>query len=118
MHADIASWLVRAKVSPPKLPANVCIREGLLRRLSAGAEACIAVLDAPAGFGKTLLLSQLLDACRERGSKAAWLSIDETDEPEMLVPYLAFALHRGGVDMRATGLLSAPFHGNRMAYGL
>ena len=118
MHADIASWLVRAKVSPPKLPANVCVREGLLRRLSADAEARIAVLDAPAGFGKTLLLSQLLDACRERGSKAAWLSIDETDEPEMLVPYLAFALHRGGVDMRATGLLSAPFHGNRMAYGL
>ncbi len=118
MHADIASWLVRAKVSPPKLPASACLREGLLRRLEADPGNRIVVLDAPAGFGKTLLLSQLLELYRERGSAVAWLSVDETDEPEVLVPYLAYAFHTGGVDMLPTGLVSAPFHGSRMAYGL
>src|SRR5690606_18560876 len=118
MHADIASWLVRAKVSPPKLPASACVREALLRRIEADADSRIVVLDAPAGFGKTLLLSQLLELYRERGSAVAWLSIDETDEPEVLVPYLAYAFHTGGIDMLPTGLVSAPFHGSRMAYGL
>lgn len=118
MHADIASWLVRAKVSPPKLPASACIREALLRRLAAEPDNRIVVLDAPAGFGKTLLLSQLLELYRDRGSAVAWLSLDETDEPEVLVPYLAYAFHSGGVDMLPTGLLSTPFNGSRMAYGL
>src|SRR5690606_38090209 len=117
-HADMASWLVRTKVSPPKLAANACVREGLLRRHTAAGVKRIVVLDAPATFGKSLLLSQLPELLRDRRRSVPWRSIDETDEPEMLVPYLAYAFHSAGVDLLPTGLLSSPFLGSRMAYGL
>lgn len=118
MVNDIASWLVRAKVSPPRLPLNVCRREDLLHRLVADGNNRIVVLDAPAGFGKTLLLSQLREVHCSRGRRVAWLCVDETDEPEMFITYLAFAFHCCGVGMLETGLLSSSFHGVRTAYSL
>lgn len=116
MSENIAPWLVTAKVSPPKSSLGTCRRDGLLERLRTGAG--ITVIEAPAGFGKTQLLSQWRECQLDGGRRVAWLSMDEADDPDICVAYLAFAFHKGGVDMTACGLMSPGFHGVRTSFGL
>jgi len=65
-------------------------RPRLLRRLSAGPHASIAVVVAPSGYGKTTLLRQW-DADDDR--EFIWVSLDHRhDDPTMLVGAIAAAL--------------------------
>ncbi|NNJ11329.1 helix-turn-helix transcriptional regulator [Chloroflexales bacterium ZM16-3] len=56
----MATPLLVAKLSPPPMPAAVIDRGPLLVRLSAAAEARLLLIVAPAGFGKTTLLTSWL----------------------------------------------------------
>lgn len=54
-------------------------------------EARLALISAPAGFGKTSLLAEWISA---RGLPAAWLSLDaEDNHPQIFLTYLAAALN-------------------------
>ena len=118
MSELIAPWLVSAKVSPPRLFVSACRRSNLLDQLLAGDCPPIVMVEAPAGFGKTLLLSQWREELKKSSRHVGWISIDHSDEPDIFVPYLAYAFHRDGLDMLSTGLLSPSFHGMRTAYSL
>src|SRR3954453_2063946 len=61
---------------PPRRP-NVVQRSQLLERLNAGLHCKLTLISAPAGFGKTTLLSEWVAGC---GRPAAWLSLDEGDK--------------------------------------
>src|SRR5215831_8505168 len=74
---------------PPPRP-NVVSRPRLLERLNEGLHRNVTLISAPAGFGKTTLVSQWLAG----GSRpAAWLSLDDQEnDPIRFLAYLVAAL--------------------------
>jgi len=74
---------------PPPRP-NAVLRTGLIARLNKGLHRRLALISAPAGFGKTTLVSAWLAGC---GRPAAWLSLDDADnDPARFLTYLVAAL--------------------------
>ena len=71
-------------------------RPRLSERLTAGREARLTLISAPAGFGKTTLLAAWLAAGRPRRiGPVAWLSLDEDDsDPATFWTYVITALQR------------------------
>ena len=60
---------------PPPRP-RVVLRPRLIERLNEGLHRKLTLISAPAGFGKTTLLSEWVAGCQR---PAAWLSLDEGD---------------------------------------
>jgi LuxR family maltose regulon positive regulatory protein len=75
----MASPLVETKFYIPKLRRSLVARPRLSERLSRGAESRLTLISAPAGFGKTTLLSAWLAASGREERSVAWLSLDESD---------------------------------------
>lgn len=74
---------------PPPRP-NIVRRPRLIARLNAGLDRKLTLLSAPAGFGKTTLLSDWIAGC---GRQVAWLSLDKGDsDPTRFLTYLVVAL--------------------------
>ena len=77
----MASPLVASKLSVPRLRRSLVDRPRLAERLSRGPETRLTLISAPAGFGKTTLLTAWLTAATTRERSVAWLSLDESDRP-------------------------------------
>ncbi len=76
---------------PPTRPNSVR-RSRLIDQLSAGLYRKLTLISAPAGFGKTTLVSEWISVCE---CPVAWLSLDENDSnPISFLTYLIAALHR------------------------
>ena len=89
-------------VLPPR--PNVVLRPRLSERLNQGLHRKLTLISAPAGFGKTTLLSEWLAGC---GRPVAWLSLDEGEnDPTRFLTYLVAALQTIAANIGA-GLLSA-----------
>lgn len=108
---SVAPWLIRAKASPPRTSVAAYPRQSLLEKLAGSEGRMVTVVEAPAGFGKTMLLSQWRSQLLDQGCRVAWLNLDESDEPDVLLPYLALAFELAGVAMADTGLLNPQYHG-------
>ena len=86
-----------AKVRGPRLLAGLVERKDLDTSLAALAAARLGVVRAPAGSGKTSLLSQWRVQLVGAGRPVAWLSLDaEDDNPFSFFLYLALAIGRCG----------------------
>jgi LuxR family transcriptional regulator, maltose regulon positive regulatory protein len=70
------SSLLRTKLYRPRPSSDAIPRAHLLERLNAGLSGTLTLLSAPAGFGKTTLLTAWLESI-DRPS--AWLSLDDND---------------------------------------
>jgi LuxR family maltose regulon positive regulatory protein len=82
---------------PPPRPSLVP-RPRLVERLNEGLHGGLTLLAAPAGYGKSTLLSDWIDQRTRQDPKlhVAWLSLDEADSnPYRFLLYLAAALHGG-----------------------
>ena len=93
---DERSWLLTGRVTPPVRPPHYFRRAKLVEAFEQGR---VAVVTAPAGFGKTSLLA---DVCRRRrgeGLLSAWLTLADDDTPEVLAAYLLYAFERAGLDV-------------------
>jgi LuxR family maltose regulon positive regulatory protein len=100
------SWMLRAKASASRQRVDLIERPSLMRILNRSLSARVTLLDAPAGYGKTTLLSSWRQTLREDGHKVCWLSVDAQDnDPVQLLSYIAFAVHEGGLpfDVGADG---------------
>ena len=65
-------------------------RSRLLEKLDRGAQGRVTLVSAPAGFGKTTLVSKWAAGC---GRPVAWLSLDERDnDPASFLTYIIAAL--------------------------
>src|ERR687897_541360 len=74
---------------PPPQP-KVVPRPRLIERLNEDLPRKLTLIAAPAGFGKTTLLSEWVAGCER---PAAWLSLDEGDnDPTRFLAYLVAAL--------------------------
>ena len=85
--------LLRTKLFIPPIRPNLIPRPQLIERLNQGLYLGhkLSLISAPAGFGKTTLVSAWVAACQR---PAAWLSLDEGDnDPTRFLTYLVAALH-------------------------
>jgi LuxR family maltose regulon positive regulatory protein len=96
--------LVRTKLHTPPLRREIVARPGLIERLNAGADGKLTLLSAPAGFGKTTLLSEWIG---QLDRPVAWLSLDEDDNDTTLFLSYAIAALQTLDDTVAEGVLSA-----------
>jgi LuxR family transcriptional regulator, maltose regulon positive regulatory protein len=104
--------LIHTKVAPPAWLANNVRRESLLARLDGALTKRLTIVHAPAGYGKTSLLSQWRDTLRARGIRVAWLTLEgEDSDAAQIARYLGLALdpdHVGSpVDLPPRAALSA-----------
>jgi len=81
---------------PPPRP-KVVIRPRLIKQLNEGVHGKLTLVSAPAGFGKTTLISEWVNQKDEKGrihpSTVAWLSLDEGDsDPIRFLTYFVAAL--------------------------
>src|SRR6266852_4271417 len=100
--------ILETKLYLPPLRPNVVIRPRLLERLNEGLHRKLTLIAAPAGFGKTTLLSAWVAGCDRQ---VAWLSLDEGDsDPTRFLTYLVAALQTIAPTIGAgvVGVLQAP----------
>ncbi|TMD74512.1 MAG: LuxR family transcriptional regulator, partial [Chloroflexi bacterium] len=82
--------ILATKLYLPRLRPNVVSRPRLIERLNEGLHRNLTLIAAPAGFGKTTLISQWVASCDRQ---VAWLSLDEGDsDPTRFLTYLVAAL--------------------------
>src|SRR6266540_11564 len=103
--------LLETKLHVPRRQRGLVARPRLNERLSRGAESALTLVSAPAGFGKTTLLTEWLAAAPADGPSAAWLSLDQRDnDPALFWTYLVAALKTAAheVGAEALSLLRSP----------
>src|SRR5215470_608093 len=82
--------LMPSKLRSPLIRPGTVYRSSLIERLRRGERGPIVSVVAPAGYGKTTLLSQWAE---RNGLAFAWVSADEQDnDPKVLLTYVAAAL--------------------------
>lgn len=76
--------LLEPKLQSPRVPSSLVTRDRLFRLMNAGLERKLTLICAPAGFGKTTLVSQWLRAERRTSLPlTAWISLDSGDNDLM-----------------------------------
>ncbi len=89
----MASPLVQTKLYVPTARRTLVARPRLIGRLSRGSQARLTLISAPAGFGKTTLLTAWLAAGAAENRAVAWLSLDQGDrQPATFWTYVITAL--------------------------
>ena len=82
--------LLATKLYIPRLRPNVVIRPRLIERLNEGLHGKLTLISAPAGFGKTTLVSEWVLGYER---PPAWVSLDEGDNDlTRFLMYLVAAL--------------------------
>src|ERR687897_193971 len=85
--------LVTTKVRVPRTRPELVPRPRLLEALVRYEGRRLTLVSAPAGFGKTTLLSEWLEDRSGDGGSIAWLSLEEADnDPARFLAYLVSAL--------------------------
>ncbi len=100
--------LLATKLYIPRLRPNVVSRPRLLERLNEGLHRNLILISAPAGFGKTTLVSEWVEGIER---PTAWLSLDEGDnDPTRFLTYLVAALQTiaATIGEGVSGVLHSP----------
>lgn len=91
-------WLLRSKVSPTRQRVDLLDRPSHILKLHQSLDARLSLVTAPAGYGKSTLLSNWRELLLEEGNRVCWLSLGRQDNDAMqLLTYIAFSLATGGV---------------------
>src|SRR5215470_8087230 len=101
--------LIETKLTPPRNRSEFIVRPRLIQTLDQLASTPLTLIDAPLGYGKTVLAQTWCAAHPER--RVAWLSLDATDDdPLRLWTYIATGVDRirRGLGSRALARLQAP----------
>ncbi|MDY6877471.1 MAG: LuxR C-terminal-related transcriptional regulator [Chloroflexota bacterium] len=106
--------LLTTKLYVPPVRPEMVSRPCLIERLNAGLHRKLTLVSAPAGFGKTTLLSEWASqrVSESAGGRAvAWLSLDEGDnDPARFLAYSVAALEtiEAGIGAGALSALQSP----------
>jgi LuxR family maltose regulon positive regulatory protein len=92
-----AEQLLSTKFYIPPARPELIKRPRLLQRINEGLHRKLTLISAPAGFGKTTLVSEWMDFLRVedpgKSNRIAWLSLDENDnEPTRFLTYFIHGL--------------------------
>jgi LuxR family maltose regulon positive regulatory protein len=95
--------LLRTKTNIPKTRPGIVPRDRLVQRLNKGLDRKLTLISAPAGYGKSTLLTNWLNhlpkSARDAQGDAriAWISLDENDnDPYRFIAYSTAGLLRAG----------------------
>jgi ATP/maltotriose-dependent transcriptional regulator MalT len=100
--------LLRTKLFIPPIHAKQVARPGLIERMNDRLDKTLILVSAPAGFGKTTLLTEWVV---QAGLPVAWLSLDAGDnDPHRFISYLISALSGALPDLKTSAslLLQSP----------
>jgi LuxR family maltose regulon positive regulatory protein len=100
--------LLTTKLYVPRARAELVSRPRLIERLNKGVTRKLTLVSAPAGFGKTTLVTEWLSGLDRLHT---WLSLDEDDnDPARFFTYLLAALRKIGpnIGQAAQAMLQAP----------
>src|SRR5258707_11138532 len=100
--------ILATKLYIPRLRPHVVSRPRLIERLNEGLHRNLILISAPAGFGKTTLVSQWVEGIER---PAAWLSLDEGEnDPARFLAYLVAALQTiaANIGEGVLGVLQSP----------
>ena len=103
--------LLLTKLSVRSARPSLVPRRSLCQRIDEGVEGKLTLISAPAGFGKSTLLSTWVAASSTGGRLVAWLSLDASDnDPARFWRYFLQALsrHQPGLGQTASALLGSP----------
>src|SRR4051794_13768061 len=81
------SPLLETKLYVPRRRRGLVARPRLIERLNRGAESTLTLVSAPAGFGKTTLLTEWLDLSNY---PVAWVSLDQADNHA--IPFWSYVI--------------------------
>ncbi len=107
----MAGPLLSSKYRLPVQRAGAVARPRLADRLDAAIRGPLTVVSAPAGFGKTTLISNWLVRAATSDAHVAWLSLDQRDdEPALFWTYVVTAMRAvvPGLGEAALTLLASP----------
>jgi LuxR family maltose regulon positive regulatory protein len=89
----IQTQLLATKFFVPVASGALISRPRLTSLLAASLKYSLTLVSAPAGFGKTMLLSTWAQSLPDRNPVVAWLSLDEEDnDPQLFWTYVLSAL--------------------------
>ena len=97
--------LLPTKFYFPPIPAGFVPRPQLLQKLDEALTHRLTLVSAPAGVGKTILVSAWVRSARKKGVAFGWLTLDATDnDPGRFLEYLGACLEEGGtvIDLPST----------------
>ena len=100
--------LIQTKFQRPRLDDDLVIRSRLIEKINRGGNRPLTLISAPAGFGKTTLLSAWL---QDQEVNSSWISLDENDDdPRIFLRYFVTAIQRVFPDVceDILSLLEAP----------
>lgn len=106
--------ILSTKLYIPSIRPELVRRSRLVERLNAGKRCKLTLISAPAGFGKTTVVTEWLNGLQaDPQNKIAWLSLDDGDNnPARFLTYLAAAFKQidtgdGSLGEEMMGLLQA-----------
>src|ERR1700738_3165541 len=103
-EAGMPTPILATKLYVPPLRPEMVNRPRLLAQLNEGLHRKLILISAPAGFGKTTLISEWLAGCAR---PVAWLSLDDQEnDPARFLMYLVAALQTIAATI-GEGVLSA-----------
>ena len=106
--------VIAAKLAPHRLPRGSVSRPGLLDQLRAGHDRVLTLVSAPAGFGKTTLLTEW--ATSDSGRSFAWVTLDASDaEPVRLWTHVIASLSAVEPEVGVRSLPSLRAHPDSIA---
>src|SRR5690348_3392684 len=104
----MSTTLLATKLYIPPPRPHLVLRPRLIARLNKGLHHKLTLISAPAGFGKTTLVSGWVAGCER---PTAWLSLDEGDnDPVRFLTYLVAALQTitANIGEGVLGMLQSP----------
>ena len=116
----MATSILVTKLFVPHTRSGLVHRPGLIQRLNDGLDRKLTLLSAPAGFGKTTLVSHWVENLQNsseidgRPIRVAWLSLDQDDnDPVRFLTYFITALnHNKNIETKlgqgALSMLQSP----------
>ena len=111
---SLDSPLILTKLRVPTVRPRLIPRARLVEHLSLDTRACLTLVVAPAGYGKSTLLAEWAQLLRQNGQAVAWYALDSSDDDPLpfgsyLVASLAQALGpASGLAELAQRLRSSP----------
>src|SRR5215217_7511313 len=103
--------MLGTKLRIPAPRRQLVARPRLIEHLRSDVLPRLVLVSAPAGFGKTTLLSDWLTAGVDSATRVAWLSLDEADnDPRRFLEELVASLRTGATEAGsdALALLETP----------
>ena len=101
------SSILRTKLYPPPITADLVSRIALLERLGGAPQRPVTLISAPPGYGKSILASMWL---QESGLPGGWVSLDESDNDlHTFASYFVAAIQEAlpQVSLQTSALLSS-----------